>query len=96
MTELGNWLTTPAATTGLRTILSLAEGTRPLLGVLGAEPDMAPPVTCLSGPEGGLSPAEDALARAIDWQPVTLGARVLRAETAALAALVWAAGAKAQ
>ena len=43
---------------------------------------------CLSGPEGGLSEAEDARARALGWVPVTLGARVLRAETAALAALV--------
>lgn len=38
----------------------------------------------LSGPEGGLSPTEDALARTAGWQPVTLGGRILRAETAAL------------
>jgi 16S rRNA (uracil1498-N3)-methyltransferase len=47
-------------------------------------------VNFLSGPEGGLSPSEDAQARANSWLPVTLGARVLRAETAALAALVLA------
>ncbi len=41
----------------------------------------------LSGPEGGLSPAEEALARAQGFVPVTLGPRVLRAETAPLAAL---------
>ena len=41
----------------------------------------------LSGPEGGLSPAEEALALAQGFKPVSLGARVLRAETAALAAL---------
>jgi 16S rRNA (uracil1498-N3)-methyltransferase len=41
----------------------------------------------LSGPEGGWSDAEDALARAQGFVPVTLGARVLRAETAALAGL---------
>ena len=44
-------------------------------------------VTFLSGPEGGLSPAEEETALAAGFQPVTLGPRVLRAETAALAAL---------
>jgi 16S rRNA (uracil1498-N3)-methyltransferase len=47
-------------------------------------------VCFLSGPEGGLSPAEEALAAAHGFVPVTLGARVLRAETAALAALLLA------
>jgi len=41
----------------------------------------------LVGPEGGFSPAEAALARAAGYRPVTLGPRVLRTETAALAAL---------
>ena len=45
------------------------------------------PLVFLSGPEGGLSPAEEALARAHGFAPVTLGSRVLRAETAPLAAL---------
>ena len=48
------------------------------------------PVWFLSGPEGGLNPQEDAQARAAGFVPVTLGLRVLRAETAALAALVMA------
>ena len=43
--------------------------------------------TVLLGPEGGLSPAEEAHAMAVGFAPVSLGARVLRAETAALAAL---------
>jgi 16S rRNA (uracil1498-N3)-methyltransferase len=42
----------------------------------------------LSGPEGGLSPAEAAAAQAAGFAPVSLGPRVLRAETAPLAALV--------
>ena len=46
-------------------------------------------VLALSGPEGGLSPAEEAAARAADFQPVTLGPRVLRADTAPLALLAW-------
>ena len=48
------------------------------------------PVLFLSGPEGGLSPQEDAAARAAGFVPVTLGPRVLRAETAGVAALVQA------
>jgi len=44
-------------------------------------------VTFLSGPEGGLSLTEEDAALAAGFQPVTLGRRVLRAETAALAAL---------
>jgi 16S rRNA (uracil1498-N3)-methyltransferase len=46
------------------------------------------PVLLLSGPEGGLTEREEAAARAADFTPVTLGPRVLRAETAPLAALV--------
>jgi len=53
-------------------------------------------VLLLSGPEGGLTPAEEQAARASGFVPVTLGPRVLRADTAplaALAALTLAAGA---
>jgi 16S rRNA (uracil1498-N3)-methyltransferase len=50
---------------------------------LGSHPD----ISFLSGPEGGLSPAEEASALSGGFQPVTLGPRVLRAETAALVAL---------
>jgi 16S rRNA (uracil1498-N3)-methyltransferase len=39
------------------------------------------------GPEGGWSPAEEALFDANGWRAVSLGPRILRAETAALAAL---------
>ena len=46
----------------------------------------------LSGPEGGLSAAEEQAALARGFAPLTLGPRVLRAETAALAALVGLAG----
>ncbi len=40
-------------------------------------------------PEGGLTDEEDALARAKGFAAVNLGERVLRAETAALAALAY-------
>lgn len=50
-------------------------------------PRPAGPVTLLAGPEGGFSPQEaDAAARA-GFTPIRLGPRVLRTETAAVAAL---------
>jgi 16S rRNA (uracil1498-N3)-methyltransferase len=70
----------------LRCLLSLGEGTRPLAQAL-AELPPGTAVCFLSGPEGGLSAQEEALAREHGFQPITLGPRVLRAETAALAAL---------
>ena len=73
----------------LRCLLSLAPGSVPLASALAGLPRLAP-VCFLSGPEGGLSPAEEALATAHGFVPVTLGARVLRSETAALAALLLA------
>jgi 16S rRNA (uracil1498-N3)-methyltransferase len=39
------------------------------------------------GPEGGWTPEEMALFTQHTWQPVTLGPRILRAETAAIAAI---------
>lgn len=49
------------------------------------------PAGILTGPEGGFDPAERALLRAQAFVvPVTLGPRILRADTAALAALaIW-------
>ena len=44
-------------------------------------------VSFLSGPEGGLSPAEESAARAAGWTAVGLGPRTLRADTAPLMAL---------
>jgi 16S rRNA (uracil1498-N3)-methyltransferase len=86
--DLVTWIgTAPTGPASLRCVLSLAPGTRPLAEVLaGAAPGVS--VGFLSGPEGGLSPSEDQQARAQGFVPVTLGSRVLRAETAALAALV--------
>ena len=69
-------------------------GTRWLLSLDAAAPglragtlDAAAPITLLSGPEGGLAPDEEAAARAAGFAPHGLGPRVLRAETAPLAAL---------
>jgi len=44
-------------------------------------------VLCLSGPEGGLTEAEEQAARDHGFRAVSLGARVLRADTAPLALL---------
>jgi 16S rRNA (uracil1498-N3)-methyltransferase len=44
-------------------------------------------MTFLSGPEGGLSAAEEAAALGNGFNTVTLGPRVLRSETAPLACL---------
>ncbi|CDN88641.1 16S rRNA (uracil(1498)-N(3))-methyltransferase [Hydrogenophaga intermedia] len=71
---------------GARVVLSLAEGGAPAPQTLGGDA----PLTVLIGPEGGLSAAEDAQARTAGFAPTQLGARVLRAETAALAALTLA------
>jgi 16S rRNA (uracil1498-N3)-methyltransferase len=45
------------------------------------------PVALAIGPEGGWAPEEMALFVQHNWQPVTLGPRILRAETAAIAAI---------
>lgn len=44
-------------------------------------------VVLLAGPEGGLAPEEESAAQAAGFIPVCLGPRVLRTETAAVAAL---------
>ena len=88
--DLARWLAQPTVGAGVqRLLLSLAPGSRPLASVAQVAPGLADesPVLFLSGPEGGLSPAEEALALAQGFAPVSLGARILRAETAPLAAL---------
>jgi 16S rRNA (uracil1498-N3)-methyltransferase len=44
-------------------------------------------VTLLTGPEGGFSDQERGVAQASGFIPVRLGARILRTETASIAAL---------
>ena len=66
-----------------RFVLSLGADARPLPPAV----TLTGPVTLLSGPEGGLSDTEEARAREAGFEPLTLGPRVLRADTAPLAAL---------
>ena len=77
-----------------RWVLSLSPGTRLLHEMIQTirsthDHDATQPteVIVLSGPEGGLSPAEEAQAIAAGFVPVSLGNRVLRAETAPVAVL---------
>lgn len=81
---LQDWLADVSANHPARWLLSFGEDAMPV-----CELQVHPVVELLSGPEGGLSPAEEAAARAAGFRPVTLGARVLRADTAPLALLGW-------
>ena len=81
----GDQTTGAGQRTATRLLLSLREGSRPLRDAF--QTQAAPEVVFLSGPEGGLSAAEEDAAIASDFAAVSLGARVLRAETAALTAL---------
>jgi 16S rRNA (uracil1498-N3)-methyltransferase len=79
---LAAWLAEPAGD-ATRWLLSPRAARRPSMP--------APPgsVVLLSGPEGGLSPDEEQAARQVGFEALTLGARVLRADTAPLALLAW-------
>ena len=89
--DLAGWLRSPGQgltspetrDTPQRLLLSLRAGTAPLHTAAGPDGH----VVFLSGPEGGLSSTEEDLALQHSFAPVTLGPRVLRAETAPLAAL---------
>jgi len=89
-------------------VFGAATGVRLLATTRGAQPQrltaLLPPsrctcpdaVTVAIGPEGGWSPAEEALAIERGWQPISLGPTILRTSTAAVAAVAllasWRAG----
>ena len=88
VTSFASWPKTwPVLPTTLPLLLSLREGAIGLRESVNRLAQPAGSITFLSGPEGGLSSAEEDAAIRNGFQPVTLGPRVLRAETAALAAL---------
>lgn len=73
-----------------RHVLSFAPDAQParvLLQDPASTTDQLPPLCLLSGPEGGLEEREEALARQCGFMPLSLGPRILRADTAPLAAL---------
>ncbi len=78
-----------AAPPAHRFVLSLGAEALPLSVAWPRRADVSCPVVVLSGPEGGLTPAEEAAALAQGFEPVSLGRRVLRADTAPLAFLAW-------
>ncbi len=82
---LAEWLAALADDGAVRLLLSLAADARPAAALAGP----TAPLLVLAGPEGGLTADEEALARAHGFRPASLGAAVLRAETAPLALLGW-------
>jgi 16S rRNA (uracil1498-N3)-methyltransferase len=65
------------------------DGARPLTDLLreAGSAALAAGITLLVGPEGGLDEAEEAAARLTGFHSTLLGPRVLRTETAPIAAL---------
>ena len=77
-----------AETAPLRILLSETEQGLHLASALSTESGApAPDLALAIGPEGGWAPAEISLFSTHNWTHVTLGPRILRAETAAIAAL---------
>jgi 16S rRNA (uracil1498-N3)-methyltransferase len=86
--RLDAWLARQSAQTDvLHGVLSLHASTQSLNIMREGATDSAKSWVLLNGPEGGLTDAEDAAARAKGFAALSLGERVLRAETAALGAL---------
>jgi 16S rRNA (uracil1498-N3)-methyltransferase len=80
-----------AASSAVRIVLAEQERTTTLRRLIEEAVEAAgeemPALELAIGPEGGWAPAEEALFDANGWRAATLGPRILRAETAAIAAL---------
>jgi 16S rRNA (uracil1498-N3)-methyltransferase len=80
-----------AGSDAVRIVLAEQERTTTLRRLVDEAADAAgdemPVFQLAIGPEGGWAPAEEALFDANAWKAATLGPRILRAETAAIAAL---------
>lgn len=70
-----------------RVLLSETEEDQSLLRILQAGSAAAGDLALAIGPEGGWTPAEIAAFKDAGWQSASLGPRILRVETAAIAAL---------
>jgi 16S rRNA (uracil1498-N3)-methyltransferase len=79
---------TAADLTGpLRILLSETEEDQPLLRILETRGDAVEGIMLAIGPEGGWTAAEIALFTGAGWHSASLGPRILRVETAVIAAL---------
>jgi 16S rRNA (uracil1498-N3)-methyltransferase len=80
-----------AVSNSTRIVLAEQERTttlrRAIEEAVAAAEDEMPKLEVAIGPEGGWAPEEEALFDANGWRAVSLGPRILRAETAAIAAL---------
>jgi 16S rRNA (uracil1498-N3)-methyltransferase len=80
-----------AASKAHRIVLAEQERSTTLRSVVDAAAEAAgaemPALEIAIGPEGGWAPGEEALFDANGWRAASLGPRILRAETAAIAAL---------
>lgn len=86
---LAAWLASlPLAQAGQRRWLLSPTAAQPLAQLAATA---APGTLVLSGPEGGLSPAEEQVAVGHGFLAAQLGPRILRADTAPLAVLSWLA-----
>lgn len=84
VSPIDHWLASVREQAGLKLMLSPVHATQ--FSSL-CKPAAGTPVALLIGPEAGLSDTEEALAQSAGFQPILLGPRVMRTETAALAAL---------
>jgi 16S rRNA (uracil1498-N3)-methyltransferase len=89
---LAEWLAQGGGGPAQRWLLSTRDGT-PMVSPppLGRNQGGVDELLALSGPEGGLTPAEEDAAVAGGFVPTSLGARILRADTAPLALMAWVA-----
>ncbi len=86
--RLDAWLARQTTQTDvMHGVLSLHASTQPLNTLRDGVAGRVKSWVLLNGPEGGLTDAEDTAARAKGFAALSLGERVLRAETAALGAL---------
>jgi 16S rRNA (uracil1498-N3)-methyltransferase len=84
--SLAEWLPLPRAAAAQWLLSPQPMATAVAVAGSGA---LASSLVALSGPEGGLSPQEEQAAQAAGFRPVSLGPRILRADTAPLALLAW-------
>lgn len=80
--DFAHWLVTMRQSTATK--LTLAPTSR---NPLRQQAKLTHPIVLLVGPEGGLSATEMQMSEQADFTPISLGARILRTETAAIAGI---------